>query len=341
VASNDQFTTTADLEYPLTAEEPKPLEEVASNDQFTTTANVEYPLTAEEPKQLEEVASNDQFTTTADLEYPLTAEEPTESEEVASKDPFTAAAELQYPLPVEEAKELEEVASNDPFSTTAKLEYPLTAEEPKEVEKAPAEQPKEVAMSSRAEKNIGGSLQKKTRVRKVLSGAEKTKTSTKYEDDPFVGKTVAFGRNATVGRSLVHQLGNKFDESGICYDLDNCDGHIVRTVLRKNKLPKSSKQIAANYNVIWEFTTFGESDLAGFVLLDGQKEGEKLLRKREHLKTAETNTSRARGKRAVRHSKSDLSKEKYSKNNLSKVLDDEANQVSCSTGWTEGGRKVT
>jgi hypothetical protein len=115
---------------------------------------------------------------------------------------------------------------------------------------------------------------------------------------------------------------------GICYDLDNCDGHIVGTVLRKNKLPKSSKQIAANYNVIWEFTTFGESDLAGIVLLDGQKEGEKLLRKREHLKTAETNTSRARGKRAVRRSKSDLSKEKYIKNNLSKVSDDEANQVS-------------
>jgi len=35
------------------------------------------------------------------------------------------------------------------------------------------------------------------------------------------------------------------------------------------------------------------------------------------LKTAQTNTSRARGKRAVRHS-SDLSKEvKYIKNNLS------------------------
>jgi len=128
----------------------------------------------------------------------------------------------------------------------------------------------------------------------------------------------------------VHQLGNKFDESGICYDLDNCDGHIVRTVLRKNKLPKSSKQIAANYNVIWEFTTFGESDLAGIVLLDGQKEGEKILKKREHFKTAATKTSRARGKRAVRRSKSDLSKEKCIKNNLSKVSDDEANQVSIS-----------
>jgi hypothetical protein len=173
-------------------------------------------------------------------------------------------------------------------------------------------------------------LQKKTCVQKVLSGAEKNKNSTKYEDDPFVGKTVAFGRNSTVGSSLVHQLGNKFDESGICYDIDNSDGHIVGTFLRKNKLPKSSKQIAANYNVIWEFTTFGESDLAGIVLLDGQKEGEKLLKKREHLKTAERKTSRARGKRAVRLSKSDLSKEKYIKNNLSKVSDDEANQVSIS-----------
>jgi hypothetical protein len=45
------------------------------------------------------------------------------------------------------------------------------------------------------------------------------------------------------------------------------------------------------------------------------------------LKTAQTNTSRARGKRAVRHS-SDLSKEKYIKNNLSKVSDDEAIEVS-------------
>jgi hypothetical protein len=235
-----------------------------------------YPLAAEEPTELEEVASKDLFTAAAELQYPYPAEEAKEVDEVAaSNDPFTVVAELKYPLTEEEPKELEEVASNDPFTTMAELEYPSTAEEPKEVEEATAEQPKEVvdaasqnaavtnpqyivAMSSRAKKNIGWSLQKKPRVRKVLSGAEKNKYSTKYEDDPFVGKTVAFGHNSTVGSSLVHQLGNKFDESGICYDLDNCDGHIMGTVLRKNKLPKSSKQIAANYNVIWEFTTFGE-----------------------------------------------------------------------------------
>jgi len=48
---------------------------------------------------------------------------------------------------------------------------------------------------------------------------------------------------------LISQLGDKFDERGVCYDLDRKEGHIVGTVLRLNKSPKSKNPVATNYNV--------------------------------------------------------------------------------------------
>jgi hypothetical protein len=48
-----------------------------------------------------------------------------------------------------------------------------------------------------------------------------------------------------------------------------------------NKVPKSKRQVATNYNIVWEFTAFGESDLAGFLLIDGVKEGQRLISARK------------------------------------------------------------
>ncbi len=239
VLSNDPFTAAPKFDFPLPAGEAKEVNEVASTDPFTAAVELSYPLPAEEANELEEVASNEPFSATAELEYSLTAEQPKEVEESPAeltKEVEEATAEVIKEVEEATAEVRKEVEEAPAYVTKELEEAP--AQLTVEVEEPLAEQPKLVARSSRAKKNLGGSLQKKTRVRKVLSGAEKNKNSTKYEDDPFVGKTVAFGRNSTVGSSLVHHLGNKFDESGICYDLDNSDGHIVGTVLRKNRIKR-------------------------------------------------------------------------------------------------------
>ncbi len=111
---------------------------------------------------------------------------------------------------------------------------------------------------------------KRRESRKVLSGKDDLDPPT---IDPFVGKTVAFGCNTAVGSSIIGQLGKKYDNRGVCYDLDST-GHIVGTASHMNKMAKSKKQVATNYNIVWEFTAFGESDLAGFLLIDGEKEGQ-------------------------------------------------------------------
>jgi hypothetical protein len=66
-----------------------------------------------------------------------------------------------------------------------------------------------------------------------------------------------------------------------------------------------------NYNIVWEFTAFGESDLAGIVIVDGVKDGQKLVAKREMNKTT--------GKK-TRKSKGEGNKIKPIKDNLKKCL---------------------
>jgi len=162
------------------------------------------------------------------------------------------------------------------------------------------------------------------KAQKVLSSDTADEMHKKLPHDPLVGKTVAFARYTPVCMSLISQLGQKFDEKGMCYELDGKAGHIVGTVLRQNKLPpKSKRHVTSNYNVIWEYTAFGDSDLAAIVLLDGEKVGQQLVRKREQLKSNAKAVKKGR-----RHSKIEVLGAKFIKSNLTKVSDDEANQVS-------------
>ena len=165
---------------------------------------------------------------------------------------------------------------------------------------------------------------KTVKSRKVLSSDTADEMHKKLPHDPLVGKTVAFARYTPVCMSLITQLGQKFDEKGMCYELDGLAGHIVGTVLRQNKQPpKSKRNVTSNYNVIWEYTAFGDSDLAAIVLLDGEKVGQQLVRKREQLKSKGKAVKKGR-----RRSKVEVLRAKFIKSNLTKVSDDEANQVS-------------
>jgi len=162
------------------------------------------------------------------------------------------------------------------------------------------------------------------KARKVLSSDTADEIHQKLPHDPLVGKTVAFARYTPVCMSLISQLGQKFDEKGVCYDLDWKEGHIVGTVLQQNKSPpKSKKNVITNYNVIWEYTAFGDTDLAAIVLVDGEKVGQRLVRKREQLKSNANVVKKSR-----RRSKVEVLRAKFIKSNLTKVSDDEGNQVS-------------
>jgi hypothetical protein len=87
-----------------------------------------------------------------------------------------------------------------------------------------------------------------------------------------------------------------------------------------NKVPKAKKQVATKYNVFWEFTMLGESDLAGIVLPDGEKEGQKLVMQREQNKKQSNKATRRH-----RSTKADTSKLNFIKDNLSRVSDNEDN----------------
>ncbi len=93
--------------------------------------------------------------------------------------------------------------------------------------------------------------------------------------DPFIGKKVAFRCGSEVVQQVKTALKDKFDKKGIRFDVEPLFGHILGTVMRLNRPTKGCK--INTYNVVWEYTAYGESDLPMMVLLDAHKEADKFL----------------------------------------------------------------
>ena len=93
--------------------------------------------------------------------------------------------------------------------------------------------------------------------------------------DPFIGKKVAFRCDSEVVQQVKTALKDKFDKKGIRFDVEPSFGHILGTVMRLNRPTKGCK--INTYNVVWEYTAYGESDLPMMVLLDAHKEADKFL----------------------------------------------------------------
>jgi len=93
--------------------------------------------------------------------------------------------------------------------------------------------------------------------------------------DPFIGKKVAFRCGSEVVQQVKTALKDKFDKKGIRFDVEPSFGHILGTVMRLNRPTKGCK--INTYNVVWEYTAYGESDLPMMVLLDAHKEADKFL----------------------------------------------------------------
>jgi hypothetical protein len=95
------------------------------------------------------------------------------------------------------------------------------------------------------------------------------------DDDPFVGKLVAFWLGGTTGKQLMVQLGYKLTFDAVCFELNDEAGHLLGTVMRVMKVNKGS-----SYTVVWEYSALGETVLPLSAILEGHKEAELLTKKR-------------------------------------------------------------
>ena len=97
--------------------------------------------------------------------------------------------------------------------------------------------------------------------------------------------------------------------------------------MRKSRGIGKNHHNQINYDVAWEFSSFGESNIPYSHLLDGNKEADKLLRSRSKMKSS-TSVS---GDKAKGASRKDHDRKKESDNRvlklrdtLCKISDDEA-----------------
>jgi hypothetical protein len=61
--------------------------------------------------------------------------------------------------------------------------------------------------------------------------------------------------------------------------LDSTNGHIIGTIVRKGRGIGKRKNEEVTYDVVWEFSSLGETKVPFSFLLDIHKEEEKLLRR--------------------------------------------------------------
>ncbi len=113
----------------------------------------------------------------------------------------------------------------------------------------------------------------------------KTKASSTLAD-PFDGKAIAFRCNGGFGEQLFKEFRKKSVEEAVCYHLDAKVGHLVGTAMWKRKGIGKTHHNQINYDVVWEFSSLGETNVPYSHLLDGNKVAETLLRSRSKLKSS-------------------------------------------------------
>jgi hypothetical protein len=123
-------------------------------------------------------------------------------------------------------------------------------------------------------------------------GAATMKDTSPIPSDPFVGKPVAFTCNSEFGKILIKEFGKKWVDEAVCYHLDPKVGHLVGTVMRKSRGLGRNHGKQINYDVVWEFSHLGETNVPYCYLLEGNKMAEKLLKRRAKMKRCPESSSR-------------------------------------------------
>jgi hypothetical protein len=119
----------------------------------------------------------------------------------------------------------------------------------------------------------------------------------KVNDDPFIGKPVAFSTNSDVVKELKKECGKRWSGEAICYHLDNKFGHVVGVVMRKSRGIGSRRGTngESTYDVAWEFSALGETLVPFGFLFEGHLLAKKLLRSHAKMKN-NTGSSRMKCK---------------------------------------------
>jgi hypothetical protein len=108
--------------------------------------------------------------------------------------------------------------------------------------------------------------------------------SSMNEEDPFINVAVAFSPKSDLCQQLIRgEWKKKWSTNAICYQLDEDVGHIVGRIIRKTKCTGWKKTQSVSYNVIWEYSSLGISEVPSKYVLDGNKVGEKLMEMRSNI----------------------------------------------------------
>jgi len=143
-----------------------------------------------------------------------------------------------------------------------------------------------------AEVGAGKTKAAKRVTKMTEGGAATTKDTSPIPSDPFVGKPVAFTCNSEFGKILIKEFGKKWVDEAVCYHLDPKVGHLVGTVMRKSRGLGRNHGKQINYDVVWEFSHLGETNVPYCYLLEGNKMAEKLLKRRAKMKRCPESSSR-------------------------------------------------
>ncbi len=160
---------------------------------------------------------------------------------------------------------------------------------------------------------------KSSKIRKEIANNRSSSKVLLADDDPFIGKGVAFDLSTTVGKQLIVDFGAKLSYEAVCFELNDKAGHILGTVLREEKSSKGRR-----YHVVWEYTALGESILPLSSILQGHKEAEVLALKR----SGASNIAIGRGRRGKSSAKDAI---KLLTEQLQHISDDEEEMLAPSS----------
>jgi hypothetical protein len=130
-----------------------------------------------------------------------------------------------------------------------------------------------------------GSGRKRTQAQRKEVSNNIERDAASNEEDPFINVAVAFSPNSDLCQQLIRgEWKKKWSTHAVCYHLDKHVGHIVGRIIRKTKCTGRKKTQSVFYDVAWEYSSLGISEVPYKYVLDGNKVGEKLMEVRANVR---------------------------------------------------------
>jgi cytochrome c biogenesis protein ResB len=262
-------TTDAHSTFPIEAETMPPLElEASTGNTNTTDAHSTFPIEADmmPPLELQATIGN---TDTADAPYTMP---PLELEATIGNTVENELKELKIP-PLELEATIRNTVENE--LKELKEVVPTTLK------------PNDEHVNLSADKQYKGSVGVVKISKKLITSKKNKSHEVKGKNnavtcasdvDPFIGKLVAIDLSSDYGKELMVMFGFKLMYDAVNFEMNSDAGHILGTVMRKHNKTNC-------YEVVWQFTSLGETTVPLSAVLDGHKEAERLSHTRQSSST--------------------------------------------------------